>query len=77
MYVTVVFYKDRKKQWRWSVYAMNGRVLADSGEGYRRRGDCLNGAALALGIDSELDEERSRRGPFEIDLARPSMRVDA
>ncbi len=31
-------YLDRHKEWRWRLYAKNGRKIADSGEGYKRRG---------------------------------------
>lgn len=31
--------------WRWRLVARNGNVMADSGEGYRRRQDAL--AAIA------------------------------
>ena len=27
-------------QWRWRVIAANGRIIAESGEGYARRIDC-------------------------------------
>jgi uncharacterized protein YegP (UPF0339 family) len=40
-------YQDRGKQWRWRVVARNGRLVADSGEGYRRRASALNGARTA------------------------------
>jgi uncharacterized protein YegP (UPF0339 family) len=36
--------------WRWRAYAKNGRILADSGQGYSRRIDALNGARRALRI---------------------------
>lgn len=39
-------YKDRNKQWRWRVRAKNGRILADSAEGYKRRRDCDRGLLL-------------------------------
>jgi len=29
-------YKDRKGEWRWTLYAANGRKIADSAEGYKR-----------------------------------------
>lgn len=32
-------YKDRKKEWRWRL-VKNGRIVADSGEGYKRKGAC-------------------------------------
>ena len=37
-------YRDKRGDWRWRVVAANGRVLADSGEGYSRRCDALRGA---------------------------------
>lgn len=33
-------YRDKKKEWRWRLKS-KGRIIADSGEGYRRRGVCL------------------------------------
>lgn len=33
-------YRDRKKEWRWTLYARNGRKIADSAEGYKRIGKC-------------------------------------
>ncbi len=35
-------YKDKKREWRWSIAdKANGKILADSGEGYKRKKDCL------------------------------------
>lgn len=36
-------------KWRWRFVASNGRILADSGQGYTRRIDCINGCAAVLG----------------------------
>lgn len=30
-------YEDRAHEWRWRIVALNGRTLADSGEGYATR----------------------------------------
>jgi len=30
-------YRDRNKEWRWRLLAANGRILANSGEGYKRK----------------------------------------
>lgn len=30
-------YRDRKQQWRWRLVADNGKTVADSGQGYKRR----------------------------------------
>ena len=35
----LVTYKDDAGEWRWRLRANNGRILADSGEGYKRRHD--------------------------------------
>ena len=32
--MTYHYYKDTKNQWRWRLKASNGRIIADSGEGY-------------------------------------------
>lgn len=36
-------YKDKAGEWRWSLVAPNGRMIADSGEGYTSKQGCLNG----------------------------------
>lgn len=32
----VEIYKDRRQEWRWRLVSQNGRIMADSGEGYSR-----------------------------------------
>lgn len=39
-------YVDVQHRYRWTLYAANNRKIADSGEGYVNRQDCLNGIAL-------------------------------
>lgn len=41
-----VVYKDVQGYWRWRLYADNNRIIADSGEGYVNKQDCLNGISL-------------------------------
>lgn len=41
---TVEFYKDADEDWRWRMVASNGKIVADSGEGYKRRGTCVKQA---------------------------------
>jgi len=36
-------YKDKRGEWRWNLAADNGRKIADSGEGYKEKDDCLDG----------------------------------
>lgn len=37
-------YQDRRGEWRWRLKARNGRIVADSGEGYKRRGGAQRAA---------------------------------
>lgn len=39
-------YLDVNRQWRWTLYAANGRKVANSGEGYINKTDCV--AAINL-----------------------------
>ena len=39
-------YRDTGNYWRWRLVASNGRTIADSGEGYFNKADCLHGIAL-------------------------------
>ena len=38
--------------WRWRYTASNGRVLADSGQGYSRRADAVRGACRVIGASA-------------------------
>lgn len=35
------FYKGKDKQWRWRA-KRNGRIVADSSEGYHNKNDCMS-----------------------------------
>lgn len=43
-------YVDLNNQWRWYLVAANGRKIANSGEGYINKQDCL--AAVGLVMDT-------------------------
>lgn len=34
-------YRDVSRHWRWRLVAANHKTLADSGEGYVNKADCL------------------------------------
>lgn len=36
-------YKDKVGEYRWRFYAPNNRIMADSGEGYKNKADCIDG----------------------------------
>ena len=42
-------YKDNSNQWRWRLLAANNRTIADSGESYYNKQDCLSGIGLVKG----------------------------
>lgn len=33
----IQIYKDKKGEYRWRLKAINGKIIADSGEGYKRK----------------------------------------
>lgn len=37
-----IIYQDAKGEWRWRLKSRNGKTVADSGEGYKRRGAVVN-----------------------------------
>lgn len=39
-------YEDDSGEWRWQLRAANQRIIADSGEGYRNKQDCLHAITL-------------------------------
>jgi uncharacterized protein YegP (UPF0339 family) len=38
--------------YRWRLRADNGRIIADSGEGYRNKTDCQHGIELVRGMSA-------------------------
>ncbi|HST57039.1 MAG TPA: DUF1508 domain-containing protein, partial [Longimicrobium sp.] len=50
-------YKDSKGEWRWRLKAKNGDIIADSGEGYKNKSDCLAGIALVKGSKDAPEED--------------------
>jgi len=55
------FYRDAAHQWRWRIRASNGRIIADSGEGYRRRSSAIAGVAcLRAVLRHDLDMTESQ-----------------
>lgn len=39
MRTVIEIYMDSRKEWRWRMKAHNGKIIADSGEGYKRKGN--------------------------------------
>lgn len=45
-------YRDAAYQWRWYLLAGNNRKIANSGEAYHNKADCLAAIALVKGSGS-------------------------
>lgn len=56
---TYLVYQDAAEEWRWQLRAANHRIIADSGEGYHNKQDCLHGIALVKDSkDAPVKEKR-------------------
>lgn len=45
---TFEYYRDRKREHRWRVVHRNGKILATSSEGYKRKRDAIKSAEGAM-----------------------------
>jgi uncharacterized protein YegP (UPF0339 family) len=43
MAATFEVYRGRDKDWRWRLRHQNGRIIAESGEGYKAKVDATHG----------------------------------
>lgn len=57
------FYQDRKKEWRWRILARNGKIIADSGESYKRHAACKKSldSMLAHAVTGSIIEKTERK----------------
>ena len=55
----VVVYKDGMDQWRWHRKAPNGKIVADGGEGYHNRVDCVEQATSVNALPYILEMDGS------------------
>jgi uncharacterized protein YegP (UPF0339 family) len=53
-----IVYQDARGEWRGYLQAANNRRIADSGEGYQRKQDCLDAIALVKGSAAAPVHER-------------------
>lgn len=52
---TFEIYKDKSGQFRWRLKAANGKIIADSGEGYVAKSDCQHGIELVKSDSAAAD----------------------
>ena len=51
----VEVFRDTASDWRWRIKASNGKIVATSGEGYKRKNSCVT-MAQKLCAEFELVE---------------------
>jgi uncharacterized protein YegP (UPF0339 family) len=47
-------FQDTRMEWRWQLSGDDGKKLADSGESYREKEDCLESIALVKGSEEAI-----------------------
>lgn len=47
-----IVFKDKAGHWRWQLQSANSKIIADSGEGYINKADCLHGVSLVKSAHS-------------------------
>lgn len=54
-----IIYKDRKGEYRWTLEARNGKKIADSAEGYKRKAQVVKMVSkitVMVGVAKVVDE---------------------
>ena len=49
-------YKDKRKEWRWTLRSANGRIIADGSEGYLTAQHCKRALGRVIQTLSQLDD---------------------
>lgn len=60
-----VVYKDVQGEWRWTLYAVNSKKIADSAEGYKNKSDCVHGCRLVAAIATDAPIWNATEGKWE------------
>ncbi|MBL3607258.1 YegP family protein [Rhodovulum sulfidophilum] len=58
--MTYQLYKDANGFWRWTLFAANGRKIANSGEGYHNKSDAVSAINLVKGSSTAPVQEKIR-----------------
>lgn len=58
-------YRDAQYQWRWALHAANHLRIANAGEGYHNKSDCLHAISLVKSCaNAPIYEDQKARGMF-------------
>jgi uncharacterized protein YegP (UPF0339 family) len=53
-------YKDKSKEFRWRLIHTNGRIIADSGQGYKAKEDAIKGiSSLKENVPNAAFEDKT------------------
>ncbi len=63
----IVFYWDARGELRWHRKSENGRLVSNSGEGYRDPQDCIDMAHVVNGEDVIYMPLLPKTNPFDVD----------
>lgn len=68
-YDKVTVWKDAAGEWRWTRRARNGKVVAVSGEGYKRRSHAV---LMAFSVNEQVQQVRCETADgVEVTVSRP------
>ncbi len=54
-------FEDKRGEWRWRLISSNGRIVADSGEGYKNKSECYKRLSeiTSIGYSNLITEEKA------------------
>jgi len=69
--------RDKKKEWRWQLRARNGKIVADSGEGYKNLADCVGMAEKikAQVSRAEIEVRKTKVKIIEAKVVKPKAKA--
>lgn len=55
------YYQDAIQEWRWRLKDGNNEIVADSGEGYKDRADCVKGSEIFKTLGPPAPERKAEK----------------
>lgn len=62
---TFEIYRDKKKEFRWRLKSSNGRIIAESGESYQRKGMMMKTLKKLISSMSSVEKVVDVSGPIK------------
>jgi uncharacterized protein YegP (UPF0339 family) len=70
-------YNDAADEWRWRLIRQNGRIIADSGQGYTERNDAVEAVERAMSGDADTEVYEDEAGEHRWRLVAGNGRIIA